>query len=243
MQKTLKKVGEKVQVSRVRFGRGEKCMGHQPINEAKLSGKLPGFLRDNRGMTGLETAIILIAFVVVASVFAYTVLSAGVFSAQKGKEAIYGGLKKVSEVLEPRGSTVAKDTTTPGDSKVDQVIFTVALALGNDAVDFTPPTDANADGEPDAGSAHKTIISYIDERQYLSNLTWTKTLLGFGNSNNLLEANEQFEITVSLAKVATGANPLGADTTFTLEVKPSHGSVLNITRTTPGSIGAVVQLY
>ena len=38
--------------------------------------------RDERGITGLETAIILIAFVVVASVFAYSVLSAGIFSSQ-----------------------------------------------------------------------------------------------------------------------------------------------------------------
>ena len=33
--------------------------------------------RDEKGITGLETAIILIAFVVVAAVFAYTTLSAG----------------------------------------------------------------------------------------------------------------------------------------------------------------------
>ena len=39
--------------------------------------------RDQRGVTGLETAIILIAFVVVASVFAFTVLSTGIFSAPK----------------------------------------------------------------------------------------------------------------------------------------------------------------
>ena len=37
------------------------------------------FHGEQRGITGLETAIILIAFVVVASVFAYTVLSAGIF--------------------------------------------------------------------------------------------------------------------------------------------------------------------
>ena len=35
-----------------------------------------------RGITGLETAIILIAFVVVASVFAFTVLSTGIFSSE-----------------------------------------------------------------------------------------------------------------------------------------------------------------
>ena len=204
--------------------------------------KLKRLLQDNRGITGLETAIILIAFVVVASVFAYTVLSAGVFAARKGQEAIYGGLKKVSETLEVRGTVIARDTTTPTDGKVDQVLFTIALALGNEPVDMAPPTDANGDGVPDDGSAHKTIISYIDDKQYVSNLAWSRALLGFGNSNNLLEANEQFEITVNLAKVSSGSNPLVADTTFTLEVKPSRGSILTLTRTIPGNIGSVVEL-
>ncbi|MCK4273982.1 MAG: hypothetical protein KAW90_03740, partial [Dehalococcoidales bacterium] len=45
------------------------------------------------GITGLETAIILIAFVIVASVFAYVVLSAGLFSSQKAKEAVNAGLQ------------------------------------------------------------------------------------------------------------------------------------------------------
>lgn len=205
--------------------------------------RVPGFLRDRRGITGLETAIILIAFVVVASVFAYTVLSAGVFSARKGQEAIYGGLKKVSETIEIRGAVIAKDPTDPVDGKVDQIVFSVALSVGNEPVDMTPPTDADGDGLPDSGSAHKTVISYMDERQWVSNLAWSKTLLGYGDSDNLLEANEQFEITVNLAKVAGGSNPLTADTLFTLEVRPAKGSPLSITRTTPGNIGSVVQLY
>jgi len=50
-------------------------------------------LKQERGVTGLETAIILIAFVVVASVFAFTVLSTGIFSAERGKETIHAGLK------------------------------------------------------------------------------------------------------------------------------------------------------
>ena len=46
-----------------------------------------------RGITGLETAIILIAFTVVGSVFAYTILSAGLFSSEKNKEAISKALE------------------------------------------------------------------------------------------------------------------------------------------------------
>jgi flagellin-like protein len=51
---------------------------------------------NQRGITGIETAIILIAFVIVASVFAYVVLSAGLFSTQKAKEAIHAGLEEAT---------------------------------------------------------------------------------------------------------------------------------------------------
>ena len=66
-----------------------------------------GIRRDQRGITGLETAIILIAFVVVASVFAYTVLSAGIFSSEKGKEAIHAGLQEARGSMELVGSVKA----------------------------------------------------------------------------------------------------------------------------------------
>ena len=48
--------------------------------------------RDQRGITGLETAIVLIAFVVVSSVFAFAALSTGLFSSDKAKETIQAGL-------------------------------------------------------------------------------------------------------------------------------------------------------
>ena len=63
----------------------ESIMGHTRQRVAQ-------FIRDQRGVTGLETAIILIAFVVVASVFAFTVLSTGIFSVAKGKETSHSGL-------------------------------------------------------------------------------------------------------------------------------------------------------
>ena len=68
--------------------------------------------KDERGITGLETAIILIAFVVVASVFAYTVLSAGIFSSQKGQEAVYTGLQTARSTLALKGDVVAHSNGT-----------------------------------------------------------------------------------------------------------------------------------
>ena len=57
--------------------------------------------RDQRGITGLETAIILIAFVVVASVFAFTVLSTGIFASERSKETVFSGIEEAQSTLEP----------------------------------------------------------------------------------------------------------------------------------------------
>lgn len=71
---------------------------------AKLTRKID---KNQGGITGLETAIILIAFVVVAAVFAYTVLSAGLFSSQKSSEAVYAGLEETQSTLELKGAVLA----------------------------------------------------------------------------------------------------------------------------------------
>ena len=52
-----------------------------------------------RGITGLETAIILIAFVVVASVFAFTALSTGIFTSERSKETIFAGIEETKSTL------------------------------------------------------------------------------------------------------------------------------------------------
>ena len=49
---------------------------------------------DQRGITGLETEIVLIAFVVVASVFAFAVLTTGLLSSEKSKETVLGALAR-----------------------------------------------------------------------------------------------------------------------------------------------------
>ena len=64
-----------------------------------------------RGITGLETAIILIAFVVVASVFAFTVLSTGVFWTDRARETIFAGLEQTKSSLRPTGSVIASVDT------------------------------------------------------------------------------------------------------------------------------------
>jgi flagellin FlaB len=188
--------------------------------------KIGKVMRGERGITGLETAIILIAFVVVASVFAYTVLSAGIFSSQKGKEAIYTGLSEARSSLTLKGELVARDTNA--DGKLNTVTFMLTNALNGEAIDMTPT----------AGGNNVTVISYTDKTQHLDNLSWTVVKLGMDDGDDLLEPGETFEVTVNVAS----AN-VGAYTTFSLEVKPPVGSVLVIEATTPAVVDAINILH
>ncbi|MCI0781486.1 MAG: hypothetical protein J4N89_10435, partial [Chloroflexi bacterium] len=76
-------------------------------DDKRLLGRWGALSKDQRGITGLETAIVLIAFVVVASVFAFAVLSTGLLSAEKSKETVLGGLAETSSTIAIRGDIIA----------------------------------------------------------------------------------------------------------------------------------------
>ena len=199
--------------------------------------------RDQRGITGLETAIILIAFVVVASVFAYTVLSAGIFSSEKGKEAIYEGLEGARSSMTIVGGVVAKDIDS--DNDVDEIIFTVSNALAGEAIDLHITTDVDVDGSinDETSPEHTTIISYLDSSNRVEDLAWTKVQLGKGDNDDLLEAGEKFEITVHLRNHSTGLPmTLNENDEFTLEMKPDGGAALVFERRLPGVVDDVMDL-
>jgi len=178
--------------------------------------------REEEGITGLETAIILIAFVVVATVFAFVVLSTGLFSAERGKEAVYSGLQKTRGSLELRGSVIAStDGTT-----VQDLVFDVANAAGGDPVNLDPDAVNN-----------KVVIDYRDSDTNDANIVWTIDWL-VGDADDLMEPGELAEITVDVS-----SETLAANQAFTMEVKPSLGGVMVIARTTPAGLDTVVDLH
>lgn len=190
--------------------------------------------KNESGQAALEAAIILIAFVVVASVFAFAILSAGTASTEKGEQAIYSGLENVQASMQIKGAVIATEGTA---GQVDTVVFTVAPVSGGEPVNFT---------EPDAGPpiiTKEVIVSYRDGAVQENNVDWTHTEL-VGDGDDLLEDGELFEITVAIETNAAGggAITLGSNTAFTLEVKPPTGAVLQINRTTPAALSAVMEL-
>ena len=58
---------------------------------------------NDEGFTGLEAAIVLIAFVVVAAVFSYVVLGAGFFTTQKAQQTVHTGVSQATSAVEPSG--------------------------------------------------------------------------------------------------------------------------------------------
>ena len=69
---------------------------------------------DRKGITGLETAIILIAFIVVAAVFAFTVMTTGLFSTEKAKTTAQAGIAEASSTFAPKGAIVAQTDANNG---------------------------------------------------------------------------------------------------------------------------------
>lgn len=207
--------------------------------------------RGEKGITGLETAIILIAFVVVASVFAYTALSAGLFSTQKSQEAIYSGLETAQSTMELKGSVIAKAENTGATGYLSQLTFTLSNALGGEPIDFTAPTaDGSNTGLAASASDNVVVISYIDQDQRVEDLYWTLTRLGNADTDSLLESNEKFQITIGNATAAAGGgnlvdalNPnLLVNKSFTIEIKSPKGAVMTFERTTPSYIDSVMSL-
>ena len=186
------------------------------------------FNRDQRGITGLETAIVLIAFVVVASVFAFAVLSTGLLSSEKAKETVLGGLEETSSTLTIRGGVIAD--ANPAKTSIDTIKFTLtSAAQAAEAVDL---------------SSTGTVVTYLDDDQAINctgsgsfPCTWsTEWIIGSGS---LVDPNEQVDMTVTLPSISP---LLGISKEFTIQIKPNKGAVIVVNRTTPAEIKAIMDL-
>ncbi len=213
-----------------------------------------------RGITGLETAIILIAFVIVASIFAFTVLSAGMFSAERSKETVYAGLQEASDSLEPKGGVTVLSDSVSGTTSLVQVKFTVGGSVSgpDGALDLTPPYVLNSTGtDPDAsGLANSAVISYMDSTQRVSSAVWTIEFVGGSNGDYVLERDEMAQITVWLHQLntATGLytlgtagssylqNRLGVNTRFSITIDVGSGGAFVLERVVPGRLQSVMSL-
>ena len=153
------------------------------------------FAKDQRGVTGLETAIILIAFVVVASVFAFTVLSTGIFSSERGKETLFAGLKEAQGTLGMSGAVVANGATKK------------TLSLGETAWSLGVPSTSTPSSTSTLDSVDKKEGSNSAELE--ANATSTTGLLAYEDLTATVDLSSSDSIQVWIkSSTTTAANDL-----------------------------------
>jgi flagellin-like protein len=145
------------------------------------------YLIDQRGITGLETAIVLIAFVVVASVFAFTVLTTGLFTSEETKKASMAAARSTESTLQRMGAFISGGPCQPGSGAfqcgMQSYMVDWSGCRTTDAAGF-PLDDGSCQARPQLfrfklAPAGNTSVEFDPTKTLV---TWFDT--GSGNSND-----------------------------------------------------------
>ncbi len=174
-------------------------------------------MKNDSAFTGLEAAIVLIAFVVVAAVFSYVMLGAGFFATQKAQEVTYSGIKQTTSNVVLDGQLYGSYTTATG---LGELTFYIRVPEGGESVKVTD-------------------ISFLYGKNNAVSTAITSTSIFCGASQcastNFITPGGRQQITLkSLAGPKAGSK-------FALEIKPSIGASTLIQRTlASGYAGGVI---
>mgnify|MGYP006295567949 CR=1 FL=1 len=188
------------------------------------------FNNNDKAFTGLEAAIVLIAFVVVAAVFSYVMLGAGFYTTQKSQEVVHTGVEQASSSVELTGDIVAEGDTD--NDKLKNTTLFLQLTAGGSPVDLSKtlivfsatdqaPTDLTLGSE-----ANDTNFIVVAEH---NNET---------DANNLLERFEKAELRLNVSSFNVESNE-----DFQVEIKPPQGASYTIQREAPPAIEKFMTLY
>ena len=190
---------------------------------AKIQRSVRSFWKDERGITGLETAIILIAFVVVAAVFAFAILNAGLGATSNAEDAISTAQTETQSTLAPRGDSIlVARGAGPAFVDVETVSFKLAHSPGAkaislaDAITLVQYSDGTTAAETiQLGGGAGVCIASAESN-------W---LTGTGD---VVDKGEIVEITVTLA-----ATCLLVNEEWKIEVFPRDGAIVSVQGRTP----------
>ena len=203
-----------------------------------------GVFRHRRGMTGLEVAIMLVAFVITASAFSFMVLNMGYLTSEKAESVISAGMSEASSALfldSDLIGTFANNTGSQSDICLTRAVFYVRLGEGDEPIDM---------------SDSMLSVTYSNQRCqasiYDSNGTACTVKGVTGNGDALLEAGERFKVIIDFTQMdKADVDPAQASKPsvyvhpyerIRIDLRPSHGSVLSIDRTLP-QVANTVQAF
>jgi flagellin FlaB len=187
--------------------------------------------RNEDGFTGLEAAIVLIAFVVVAAVFSYVVLGAGFFTTQKSQQVVHAGVTQAASNIVVKGNVygISADTAVG----IDTLQFDIGLAAGGLPVDVQNIQMVYA-----TPNTAPITLPFIPNVIVPTAGHWVVSDKTTGASN-LIQEGQYFTIKL----MPPQSEELEPRDTFSLEIKPENGAALGIERTVPAGIDTTTILF
>lgn len=191
--------------------------------------------RNKRGMVGLEAAIILIAFVIIAGAFSFMVINQGLFATERGKTVVQDSLRQASTPLVVDGSILlnADDATQISAVVIPLRAYGVKyIALGRNETAVTLKVGGEA--WPNIYAGIKDMEDGDSFGDLLENVAEGQAVLFIQNSNGdeALDSNEKGYLIVALS------SPAAARTHIVVEIKPEKAAPLTVEFYVPESLRA-----
>jgi len=175
-------------------------------------------MKKNEAFSGLEAAIVLIAFVVVAAVFSYVMLGAGFFATQKSQEVTYSGVKQSTSNLVLDGQLYGSDSAGAASSVLQMVEFNIGVPEGGQAQNLKELGFVITSSEDPTPVPLQWATSHTDShvRFYEPDVNEIDSYI--------LKPGEKAMVRIDMPTSLTGGD------TFTIEMKPLNGAATLISK-------------
>lgn len=164
-------------------------------------------MKKDHAFSGLEAAVIMIAFVTVAAVFAYVMLGTGFFASQRFQEVTYAGVKQSSSGAITDGLISGRYTPTNG---LETLTFSITVPETSEAIDLS-----------------KMVYYYVRTNEGGAEIP----IEHVSPSSGILSPGSNTRIRLNLLAAAV-PGPMAGES-FSLEIKPPIGASTLIQRTLP----------
>jgi flagellin FlaB len=198
--------------------------------------------KSKKGIVGVEAAIVLIAFLIIAAALSYVVINMGFYTTQKTKETMQTGLDESLTALQLDGVVTAR--TNDSSNEILYILVPVKLSAGRGAVDLSNNSVVVSVYLPNA-----TLMNiYKGAHPGTKDVTWDTLITTLNLDNNqakfaiynddgdtVLESNEKAFLLIRL-NATKSEYMLGEYETVKIEVRTAKGAALTIVRTAPGGL-------
>jgi len=211
--------------------------------------------KSKKGIVGIEAAIVLIAFIIIAAALSYVVVNMGFYTTQKTKETMASGLEESLSALQLDGVVTGK---TNDEGYIEWIMFPVKLSAGKASIDLKNGTVVVSVYLPNATLLNiyrgvynetKYVTDPIDLETILSNITqkifptgetpdYAMSVIYNDDGDSVLESTEKAFIIIHLDEAPpSGQRHTMADyDTLKVEVKGAKGAALTVVRMAPGGM-------